>query len=468
MRPHTIMTALLSLLVAAPCALAEDEWVFANRNRNDMQGFGMSTPEPPITAVELERYAETLELDETQRDVAKDLHTSFMETYLQKWLAHAEASADQRAKNRYNNDWSTLQERMRERMTEHRETVETLTDRFLDDLRLLLDAEQETLWKELERDRRRQKYIPEMSANDRDLADLVAVVGVMDIDDSVRAEIDPILDEYAVEIDAALESYIKKAERLDKKIDEHEETQTELMQAWQEDDTDQAALAEKQRKQEQRKYDLGEKAHALYKDTQRIADITKRYRRRVRAELPPSVYEAFDKATTKPADDDGNPLAGMSFSRYKQAVNTLENLNQMRTMFQSQLETMDEDSPFTSMMDLLRNAEPLSAKQQKQVERITADYEEAIEELEAEARRKTETSPTSDGDRTRFTVPTLRGSVTVQRQNEDGTWPGNMTGGGDNDDDAELQQKRAEIEQNAIDRLRDALDFYQRAAISQF
>ncbi len=470
MRPNTnaILTAACTVVaLAGPLALADDDaqWQFGGRQQSNLDQMGMRVPDPPIKAAQMDHYAKVLGMDEAQLMMAQELHTGFRDQYMREWLTYAESASDAQSLAMMTQDWQAMQTEASERRATFQKSVDERTESLLSDIRLLLTQEQEANWSRLERDRRRERYLPSMSDNGVRAMDLVAMADLLGLDDAERASLNTMLEVYASELDGALVSYISKADALDDKIDRYEKRQGEMMKLYEGDQPDMEKIMEVQQDFAELGSQLSTLTLALHKESQRVLDVNRRHTAALAREIPSHAKSEFERMTTRPAQN-ANPWMSGEFSRYKRSVTFLENIEQMRTAYEAQFRAMDNGSgAFEGIFQMMRAVEPLSEDQKREVELITADYESEMDAIRKEAARKAGRAADEDEQRM-ITVPTPRGNVTLYKMGENG-WGGAWMGGGDGEQDEETQKRKAEIDQESIDRLRAILTFYQRAAIAQ-
>lgn len=159
--------------------------------------------EPGINRDHLRRYAEVLNLTDDQRAAMDDM----LQTYLNE---HATAAAlmtqkidDARAESEESGQFENFIKTMNESRAVYRAAMDQASARFFDDLRLLLTAEQDVRWADLERTRRRVETISRGSLSGESV-DLVQLVDDMGYDAGVRSTLEPILASYETSMDAAL------------------------------------------------------------------------------------------------------------------------------------------------------------------------------------------------------------------------------------------------------------------------
>lgn len=164
----------------------------------------------------IDRYARVLGLDETQKEVAKDLHTAYERSQAEASKKMQAAMKDAQA-DMDDGDHAAFQEKLNKAMKENGAASKTLTEQFLSDLKSLLRADQEGNWARLERLRRREAVLSGMNFGGASLGgsgiDLIPMVGRMEIPADRKAKIDELLGLYEVDIDRPLQERERNLEQ---------------------------------------------------------------------------------------------------------------------------------------------------------------------------------------------------------------------------------------------------------------
>lgn len=456
-----------TIAITAPASAQDDgesQWQFAGRMGDDMSMWGLSDPRPPIRDLQLDHYIAILGLDDTQKALAHELHTAYAQEHLREWLTYAEANSDARSSAMLTQDWQAMQTDQATRSAQWRDTTQRATESFLNDLRLLLSADQETNWEAFERGRRREQMLPKLATSGPQAVDLVQLTSTLDLSEAELAELKPLLDHYTAELDEALIPFTTKAAALDKTIDDFEKAQAEMATAWSGDEQDMDKVMKAQEDFGKRQADVTSEALALRADVQRVLDIQRRHTKLILEAIPSTARDDYERATSKRATG-RDIFSAITYSRYKQAVTTLENIDAMRSAWTVQAEAVGFGDQIAGALDIMSNTEPLSDDQKDDIAQITERYDAAIEALDRNAARDDDPAGDDADEPSQISIPTERGIVSLYKYDEADFGVARFAGTAG--DDPEQQKERAEIEQNAIDELRGVLTFYQRAMIAQ-
>jgi hypothetical protein len=220
----------------------------------------------PIAERHVDRYAEVLGLTADQRDVADDLFATFTREYTAARVEHDEQMGDLRAEAQESGDFELFVTEMPRVSRRFNQEVDRLRDRFFDDLRLLLTADQDARWGDLERTRRRVETIGEGTLSGESV-DLVSLIDDLEPPAAIRADLAPTLDRYEADLDRALQ-----------KRNELREERSEGMEPGR---LDIEAMEETMR-------DVREASAE-------VRDVNQRYARRVSGMLPTELAERFDR-----------------------------------------------------------------------------------------------------------------------------------------------------------------------------
>lgn len=176
------------------------------------QGFRMETSTslggadgPPVTSEHMSRYAEALGLSADQAAAAQTMVEGLVERFTLEQVLMNERMMDLRAEAAESGDFRIYGEEIPEARARFGAAVDAMEASFFDDLRLLLTAEQEDRWGNLERVRRRLTTIGHGSMSGENV-DLIELVGSLGVGDDVASELHPILGRYEMELDRALEA----------------------------------------------------------------------------------------------------------------------------------------------------------------------------------------------------------------------------------------------------------------------
>ena len=158
--------------------------------------------EPSVTSRELESFAKLFGLDAAQKDTVKTL----FDVYQQEFLAAAKATREElealREEAREARDPELFRE-MGEKSTAFQRSREKMEQSFLDDFKMVLTDEQATKWPKFERMRRRETTIDRgLMSGER--VNLYALVDDLKLPAEQRAALDPVLEQYEVDLDREL------------------------------------------------------------------------------------------------------------------------------------------------------------------------------------------------------------------------------------------------------------------------
>jgi len=205
------LLAILGLGATAPHASAQ---VARNIQFEMSDGpFGGGTTRPAMNERQFERYARVLGLDETQRIVAGEMLAEYRKKFDEAANEVRERRRELMEKARATGDFGVFREEMPDVNEKWSKASERLERELLDNLRSLLREDQLENWSSFEREKRRAELLPDarLGGEDVDVATLVTeIVG----DDETLDEVDRMLDQYAIEVDAALRARKRALEDL--------------------------------------------------------------------------------------------------------------------------------------------------------------------------------------------------------------------------------------------------------------
>jgi hypothetical protein len=189
-------------------------------------GGGMrDVADPEVDSQQLDTIAEMLDFSNQQRELASQLLQGYL-AEMTRLGENVRAMMDgARAEFRETRDPRVWQDLM-EAMGPFEEEKRTITQRFMEDLRLILEPEQDDKWDDVERFHRRYTSFSDDALLSGENVDLIAAVGDMDLPADQMAAVEPILEQYALEIDRALRERNKV----------YEESMEGAMQLWRDQD----------------------------------------------------------------------------------------------------------------------------------------------------------------------------------------------------------------------------------------
>ena len=159
--------------------------------------------EPDVTSEQLTRIDEMLALSENQQLVVDELHAAYLAEVTA--LGEEVSKVSDAARNEFRESrdpgvWRDLGDVMEKFQVKKKD----LTDGFLSDMRLVLTAEQDSKWAEVERYHRRSSTMGNDGLISGESVDLVEAVRTLDLPAEAEQRVDPLLDQYEVEVDRAL------------------------------------------------------------------------------------------------------------------------------------------------------------------------------------------------------------------------------------------------------------------------
>lgn len=153
----------------------------------------------------VDRYAELLGLTTEQKETAGTMHEGYAAALDQAQKARREAVEELRRSADDTGDHSVFMERMPRIQSDFRDASEKLERAFFEDLRAILESVQEPKWSSVERMRRREVGLRGATLSGEGV-DLVEVLETLKLDEGVRQELVPAVEEYEAELDRALEA----------------------------------------------------------------------------------------------------------------------------------------------------------------------------------------------------------------------------------------------------------------------
>ncbi|GAB4543762.1 MAG: hypothetical protein Tsb0013_00200 [Phycisphaerales bacterium] len=217
--------------------------------------------EPDVDTLQIEIIGEMLAFSDEQNDLAIEL--------LQGYLSEVSDMAEQvraitdgaRQEFRETRDPSVWQDVMAA-MGPLNDQKDQITERFMEDLQLILNEDQFKRWDEVERFHRRYTSFSDDGLLSGETVDVIQAVNDMDLPEEDMAALKPILDQYALELDRALIERNKA----------YEEGMSRGMELWRSGDMEQI----------QKLFDdARDKA-------ERVRDINRRYAKQVEQTLDPA------------------------------------------------------------------------------------------------------------------------------------------------------------------------------------
>lgn len=482
-RPAALLTLAASLAFSGTALGADaDDWSLSNEGFFNVGYMNMyKGPSLELASSQLERIADVLGLDETQRSEMMDLFAGLEDQHLRAWVDFAEASNDMQNLSTMTGgkfDWGEQQKKMEAISEGYEREQERLIQLMLDDLRLMVTPEQERRWSVLEREQRRMKTLTKYGCYAEEKYDLVSAVQSLDLDEDVEDRLAPMLEQYAADLDVALQQRNRQLEKVGELNEAYSEIQREQ---WSLDWSSPEAQQRYQEIQEQldgKKNGVVEAALTARTYCRRVADVNKRFTQEVGDALPDRPRRELETmvATSEDKSDGGWDFS--NYSRARQKFSMVLNMEEMIGAYSAFSGSMGAGKDW-GIMRIARQMEPLTPVQVQQIEALRDEFEAEMEILET--KRPTPKLPPEEMSKWRFTLRTPGGNVTLQHNDppeEMGGKDGNVfmvRGGGAftsfgedeaSDEMAAYNAERGELEQRYIEGLRELLTLRQRALIA--
>lgn len=181
-------------------------------------GGQMQVFEPSVSSRDLDSFAKLFGLDATQKEAVSTL----FDGYQQQFLAAAKKAREEiealRDEARESGDRSLFQE-IGEKSTAFQKSRQDMETSFLNDFKVVLSDDQATKWPKFERTRRRDTTIGRgLMSGER--VNLFAIVDDLKLDAAQRATVDPLLEQYEVDLDRELIERNKMYEEMQGKMRE--------------------------------------------------------------------------------------------------------------------------------------------------------------------------------------------------------------------------------------------------------
>lgn len=168
-------------------------------------GGGMFTA--GVNSRDLERYQDMLNLTRDQRDTIKALFEGYQEQSRTKGQEMRDKMQDMRDQMRDGGD-AASRRGMGQMMTEFRQQRDKMDNAFFTDVQAILTPEQKTVWPKVEMTRRREQNINRgLMSGER--ADLFRIIEQENLPADLKAKLQPVLDQYAVDLDRELTNRTK-------------------------------------------------------------------------------------------------------------------------------------------------------------------------------------------------------------------------------------------------------------------
>jgi Spy/CpxP family protein refolding chaperone len=229
--------------------------------------------EPSVTSDEVTRYAKMLELSPDQSQAMTALHEAFLQSFSERAKVVQEKSNEIREQIRETRDmslWSRLGEEMQKWRTERA----SLESGFMGDVQAILTPEQSNKFAQVEQTRRRERSLSRAMMSGTNV-DLVRIVSDMKLAPDDATKVQPLLEQYASELDRQLIEFNKQRDDLETKF-------RSMMQS---QDTEGMAKA----------FDEGRTSAT------KIRDINQRFGKQIQANLPEAAQQPFSEQVNRAA-----------------------------------------------------------------------------------------------------------------------------------------------------------------------
>ncbi|MFU8828517.1 MAG: hypothetical protein ACNA8P_03685 [Phycisphaerales bacterium] len=456
-----IGVATIATPVAAVSAAISDEWQFAGWSDSG-SGFAMMLGgTAPITARDLRLYAEVLGLDEMQLEIMQDAFEDFDRSYNREWVYFSEARSDAQHSPDSEGDWSVIQKRFTELKSGFDAKVDRMEEQFISDLRLVLTSQQLERWDRLERENRRMKTLAKYASFPDEKIDLVSCVYALDLTPDQMSALEPLLEEYRVQIDSPLVSRNRRAEQLGREYATVQKIQAELGSI-----EDPMQMQEAYQRFNEAQQALVPSGLELRRACARVREVNNQFRRRIEEQLPSSAIDEFRKIAMP---RESSSMMFMGYSRASMMLRMLENLEMVIASAQMQMDMWDdsESEEMSMYMRRMSQVQPLTDQQRTQIDQIREDWETSSAAIRA---RHASSTPSTDNDPDYIQLPTPDGTLTLARvrSNENTGGFGMMYGrmGMGSSEDPERQREQSKLDQRTVERIRTVLTIEQRALFS--
>lgn len=177
---------------------------------------------PSINRSRFERYAKVLGLEGDLKFIASTLVDQYLAEFREAANESRSRSRDLNEEAMATQDFSVFSREMPKIVEAWTKKREELDARLIDDLRSILSDEQQPRWTIVERERRRHMLLPKGRLSGESI-DLIELVEGTRLEDSFTPEqiaelIDPVLEQYAIELDSALQTRDRLIEPLQRKF----------------------------------------------------------------------------------------------------------------------------------------------------------------------------------------------------------------------------------------------------------
>ncbi|TVQ74909.1 MAG: hypothetical protein EA380_11940 [Phycisphaeraceae bacterium] len=204
---HTTRHTILLLVTAAILSIAPQShagsgsYTIMRVANSGVDADSHLSPTLPIPEDLLAAIADILRLTEQQRTLLADLRTGADAQALRQWIVTSEQLRDL-SQSIISSD--ERESRRSELLDRNRDAVREIERDFLDDLRIVLDPEQERRWASIDREIRRYRTLTRYATRPDEALDLAAIVRRIVPDARRSEELREVLNQYAIAVDTPL------------------------------------------------------------------------------------------------------------------------------------------------------------------------------------------------------------------------------------------------------------------------
>lgn len=451
--------AVIALTATIAAAAPAAQWEFQQFLPSGMFGFADQRGfRPPLAERDLRAIGETLGLDETQRETLDDLLRSLTQEFKVEWVEHRERATDAQLKNEAedgeNTDWSSQLIAQMDDRARFQARQEELIESLFDDLRLVLSAEQERKWPEVERDRRRATTLSAYALHDEESIDLVSLTAALDLSADQRAALAPVLARYADQLDGVLAARNRTAAALGEKAAAFYRDQQASQGLWR---TDPQKAQQFMDDQQGRQQALVTDALGLRDACDKVRDLNRAFVQELRPLIPPAQVADWDKAVGTKRPNLMSMFSGAS--RATMAIRMITQLESQVSMFSTMF---GEESEGFEAIAIMRSAEPLEPSQRARIESLEEQHEAREDAIRTRHSPKAQRESADDPSTLNLITP--MGTVVVRRMDatDDG---GGYAFPGMEPTNPEMIKEMRQLDLETLRELRSLLTINQRAAI---
>ena len=164
-----------------------------------------NTLNPRVGQPELDVMQEFFALTDDQNQLLRAAWDGYNQAFQATLKEYRSRNDALRAEARQTKDWQTLRDRLDESRTRFTQAVDALEADFFTTAHSILTDDQAEDWERYRRDWRRRSQLHNGSGGGTERIDIVSVLDTLELTESEEADIADTIEQYAVEMDAALE-----------------------------------------------------------------------------------------------------------------------------------------------------------------------------------------------------------------------------------------------------------------------